>query len=359
KRKIRCDEVRPGCDRCKVHGVACGGYRLPEAGKVMFIEEGVGRTRKDQNLLKQAVKSYHKAISGLLKTFQSKNSDFATDDYVLATVTVLANCEFFDEISRVGDGWTKHIEGQQQLLAARGPASIQSHLSLLLYSNMRHGALSHALLVRRASFMGTAEWRSVSWRAPYVDAATILYDSALQVPAILERYDQLTANDKVEKIDAILEDAAKLEREMRVWFIDYQIRSRWNEHKLVELAPLDVFETFVSLCPDRTLEEAYVFPTFMVSYLICVYWDVMHFLRTTVQKLHMAKHKRNTTWYADAEEGVQEAELREYVMNLCRCFPYFCEPASSSTGHIGMFLPLRTAAFYFMEHGDWKMLKWC
>lgn len=78
-----------------------------------------------------------------------------------------------------------------------------------------------------------------------------------------------------------------------------------------------------------------------------------------MQKLHMAKHKRDNTWYPEAGDEVEEAELREYVLNLCRCFPYFCEPVSSSTGQIGMFLPLRTAAFYFMEHGDWKMLKWC
>ncbi|KAK4616232.1 hypothetical protein CLAFUW4_10016 [Fulvia fulva] len=254
----------------------------------------VGSIFKDQNLLKQAVKAYHRAISGLLKTFQSKDTEFATDDYVLATVTVLANCEFFDEISQVGDGWTKHIEGQQQLLAARGPASIQSNLSLLLYSNMRHGALSHALLVRKACFMGTEEWRSVAWRAPYVDAATIFYDSALQVPAILERYDQLKAEDGVGKIDAILKDAAKLEQEMRTWFGGYQIRSKWNEHKLFELAPLEAFGTFSSLCPDRTLEEACVFPTFMVSYLICVYWDVTHFLRTS--PISCGRQCRSCTW---------------------------------------------------------------
>ncbi|RZA15489.1 MAG: Zn(II)2Cys6 transcription factor [Proteobacteria bacterium] len=32
KRKIRCDEKRPGCDRCKTHGVSCPGYRLPAPG---------------------------------------------------------------------------------------------------------------------------------------------------------------------------------------------------------------------------------------------------------------------------------------------------------------------------------------
>jgi hypothetical protein len=39
KRKIRCDEQRPGCGRCATHGVPCPGYRQPAPGEVIFRDE--------------------------------------------------------------------------------------------------------------------------------------------------------------------------------------------------------------------------------------------------------------------------------------------------------------------------------
>ncbi|KAK4500382.1 hypothetical protein PRZ48_008571 [Zasmidium cellare] len=496
KRKIRCDETRPGCKRCETHGVPCPGYRLPAPGQVAFQDQTewtvknaqkvyrrkqsavvkevslssdgsevaispgsdgslslvstkspspdifhevrnetmmdfanamylyaspqylpspvmekqliyntfidvyvpkrvgdqdphfsflqhlittsdlrpevmhsldamsmvqVGSLYKDKDLLRQGVSHYHKALGGLLKTLSGMSAEAVNDDYVLATVNLLASCEFFDEIAQVGDGWTKHIQGSQQLLAARGPKSITSRMSLLIFSNMRHGALSHSLLMRKASFLGTPEWRSVAWRAPYVDASTFLYDTALQVPALLERYDELDprAPGGVEQIDEILREAKVLETEMRDWFRNYQVRSKWADQKLYELSDIQNFPTFTGLIKDRTLKEAFNFPNFMVSYLLSVYWDTMHFLRTMTQSLHKARHKVTRDWYPDPEEVVAEDELTEYVMNLCRCFPFFVEPVSSSAGQIGMFLPLRTAAVYFTQQGNWPMLRWC
>lgn len=321
----------------------------------------VGSIYKDQNLLRQAVKAYSKSLGGLVRTMSTKG--VVEDDYALATVTVLATCEFYDEIAQVGDGWVRHIEGSQQLLAARGPESIQSDLALTLFCNMRHGALSHALIARKACFLGSPEWRAVAWRVPYVDMATILYDSALQVPGVLERTDQLNSEspDHIADIDAILRDAKRLDAEIREWMADFKVRSKWldpSEPHLFWLTKIGNFPTFTSLCSDRTIEEAYMFPSFMVAYLVLVCWDVQHFLRSAVQDLHKARYKAATGWFPDAEDIVTEEELTAYVMDMARCFPYMCEPVSSSTGIIGLFLPLRTVAWHFMKQGNWTMLKW-
>src|ERR1700761_7032146 len=39
KRKIRCDEGRPGCGRCKTHGVPCPGYRTDKPGGIEFKDQ--------------------------------------------------------------------------------------------------------------------------------------------------------------------------------------------------------------------------------------------------------------------------------------------------------------------------------
>lgn len=494
KRKIRCDETRPGCTRCKTHGVTCPGYRTPAPGQVKFMDETdevlmqyggvkkksrkpsadediltpisldlpvspsssdtsvvattgdadmdaffltpqesfldfgramemyapprylaspameksmiystfldmylpqrmgqqdahfsflqhllttpnlrpevsasldalsmvqVGSMYKDTGLLKSAVKSYSKALSALSRSIG--RNDAMSDDYVLATVTMLATCEFFDEISMAGTGWTKHMEGSQNLLRARGPDSVQSQLALLLFMNMRHGALSHALINRKGIFLGTPEWRAVAFRVPVVDNSTLFYDTALQVPGVLERYDKLdfTSETLVEEIDSILVEARRLEVEMREWFESFRNALKMSGKATWRLVDVEQFSTFVGLCPDRTIDRGFLFPNFMVAYLVGVYWNVMHFMRATVQKLHTARHIAQKDWYPEPEEMVPEEELLEYVMNLCRCFPYYCEPFSSSTGQIGLFLPLRTAAVYFTERGHWNLLKWC
>ncbi|CAK1368063.1 unnamed protein product [Cercospora beticola] len=321
----------------------------------------VGSIYHDQTLLKQSVRMYAKALAGLVRTLgNSDTSTFVTDDYVLATVILLASCEFFDEISQMGEGWTKHLRGAQQLLKARGAMSIKTKMSLMLYSNMRHGGLSHALIARKGTFLGQPEWRAIAWRDEICDASTPFYEYALQVPGLLERWDDYAqvAEKSVEALDAFLAEASVLERGLRLWFEDFRLQAKSSGRSLYTLTHIEEFQPFCKLISDRTLDKAFLFSSFMVAYLASVYWDVMHFLRTTTKAMHHARYQAKPDWFPSAEEAVTQDELMEYVMNMMRCFPFFCEPTSSSTGQIGIFLPLRTAAFYCLEHGHWNLLKW-
>lgn len=492
KRKIRCDETRPSCMRCKTHGVHCPGYRTPAPGSVDFvdqtqdivlqarkqakkpsntttvtirrlssspagansystlapavdlIEDGllyhnetpldsaaamalfpmptylpspameksliyssfidlylpkrigsndahfsflqhlittpnlrpevsasidalsmvqVGAIYKDKNLLRLATQSYSKALAGLVKTMSSSPTSYVTDDYVLATAKVLALCEFYEEIAQMGNGWVQHIKGVEHLLVARGPGNLKSELSMMMFCNMRHAALSHALIDRKACVLGSPEWRAVAWRPPFIDATTSFYDSALQLPGLLERQDNLdfASPTLLADVDGLLEGAKELEKELRDWHADFLVRSKYRdptEQDLYWSTPIGNFPTYRSLVADRTVDEGYMFPSFMVAYLISTYWDVMHFLRTAIQKLHIARHYANKDWFPAEDEVVDEDELLEYVMHMCKCWPYFCEPVSSASGSVGIFLPMRTAAFYFMQRGNWKMLRW-
>ncbi|KAM3414985.1 hypothetical protein BST61_g10122 [Cercospora zeina] len=299
----------------------------------------VGSIFHDQTLLKQSVRMYAKALTGLVRTLGTQDpSAFLKDDYVLATVTLLASCEFFDEISQMGEGWSKHLQGSQQLLKARGPESINTKMSLMLYSNMRHGGLSHALIARKGTFLSRPEWRALAWRDEIRDASTAFYEYALQVPDLLEGWDDYVQQGETN--------------------VDFRLQAKSSGKALYTLAHIEEFQPFCKLISDRTVDKAFMFSSFMVAYLVSVYWDVMHFLRTTIKALHHARHQVQSDWFPAPEDAVTQDELMEYVMNMMRCFPFFCEPTSSSTGQIGIFLPLRTAAFYCLEHGHWPLMKW-
>ena len=320
----------------------------------------IGSVYKDQGFLKQAVKQYGNALSSLARSISK--GQYLHDDDLLAAVTVMATCELYEEIQDFGEGWMKHVQGSNQLVAMRGPQSINTELALLLYSNMRHGSLLHALISRKAPFMATPEWRAVAFRVPSsaLDDSTTFYDMAIQVPGLLERHDELDLDlpTALEDIDRIVEESARLESELQSWFADWQTRAGLNNRVLYELRPIDDFPTFTSLCPDRTFDQAYRFPDFLIGYLHSLYWMIMHYLRTNIQSLHKHRHKILVDWYPDADFIVPEDELLGYILNLCQCIPFFVEPISSSTGSIAIFLPLRCAATYFTTHGHWMWLRW-
>ncbi|KAH9818579.1 GAL4-like Zn(II)2Cys6 (or C6 zinc) binuclear cluster DNA-binding domain [Teratosphaeria destructans] len=64
------------------------------------------------------------------------------------------------------------------------------------------------------------------------------------------------------------------------------------------------------------------------------------------------------TWWPKDSSSVPEPEILGYVIHLCKTIPFFCEPVTSNAGHIGIFLPMRTAAIYFTQHNHWREAKW-
>lgn len=322
----------------------------------------IGSIHKDQTVLKTAVQSYTRALSSLGRSMAKK--DFLRDDDVLAAMTVMATCELYEEIAKTGEGWSKHVSGSNQMLALRGPDSLQSDLALLLYSNMRHGALCHALIARKAPFMASEEWRAVAFRVPTAarDASTLFYDIAIQIPGLLERHDDLDLDSvtAIRDVDDLLAESEDLERKLREWFAGWRAWSTMSTRRqeIYETRPIEDFTTFTLLCDDTTLTHAYTFPDFLIAYLHSLYWMSLYYMRSNTQSLHQHRHKIDDNWYPSSEDVVPQVELFDYILHLCRCIPFFVEPVSSSTGSIGIFLPMRCAAMYFAMHGHWEWLKW-
>ncbi|OTA28178.1 hypothetical protein BTJ68_10872 [Hortaea werneckii EXF-2000] len=303
----------------------------------------IGATSHNQTFLDQSVRAYGSALTRLRHTL-TKPGALQNDD-LLAATNVLGQCALYEEIAQRAQGWTAHTAGLQQLIAARGgPGSLHSPLATLMFSSLRHSALCAGLIGRKAPLMARPEWRRKA-RETLVDGALQeglmgsgersvgFYDAAIQVPGLLERYDDLSAgigdgSTTVRDLEGLLAECGRIERKMRDCF--------WGE----------------------TFPHAYSFPSFSIAYLASLYWMCLHFLRTTVQQTHKLRHDLDLNWYPDPEEEVNEEELLELIFHLCKTIPFFCEPISGSTGHIGIFLPMRTAAIYFTQRGHWKFARW-
>ncbi|KAI7196095.1 hypothetical protein KC363_g1033 [Hortaea werneckii] len=352
----------------------------------------IGATSHNQTFLDQSVRAYGSALTRLRHTL-TKPGALQNDD-LLAATNVLGQCALYEEIAQRAQGWTAHTAGLQQLIAARGgPGSLQSPLATLMFSSLRHSALCAGLIGRKAPLMARPEWRRKA-REPLVDGALQeglmgsgersvgFYDAAIQVPGLLERYDDLSAgmgdgSTTVRDLEGLLAECGRIERKLRDCFWGWELehcflQETWtyDTHEGEEARgkkfpsffteePIEKFPTFCQVFPDReTFPHAYTFPSFSIAYLASLYWMCLHFLRTTVQQTHKLRHDLDQTWYPDPGEEVNEEELLELIFHLCKTIPFFCEPISGSTGHIGIFLPMRTAAIYFTQRGHWKLARW-
>ncbi|KAK0881027.1 hypothetical protein LTR87_005148 [Friedmanniomyces endolithicus] len=286
----------------------------------------VGSMKKDRAVLEQSVRKYGDALSSLGGALARPEA--ASSDETLAAATVLGNCALYDEIGKHENVWGKHITGGQQLIAARGPENLKSKLALLLFSTTRHGALIWSLIERKAPYMALPEWRELAFEASIQDSSTLFYDAAIQVPGLLQRYDQLgdTVALSLENIDDLLRECEQIEQCLRDWLLNWEIRFAFEGVGIYEECPIDDFATFTDSVQDRTFETAFRFPEFPIAWLASVYWLSMFHLRLNIQSLHKLRHELETDWLPTAESAVEEDELSTYITNLCRCIPFFCEP---------------------------------
>lgn len=320
----------------------------------------VGHAANDERLLAASIPSYGKALAGLAYAVSKATS--VRDNTVLAAASLLVVCEFYDKIKTQGMSWFGHVQGVQQLLIARGPDSLDSNLSLMLFCNARHGSLARSFLTRKGDAYDQPAWRAAAFRAPVSDWSVRLFDATIRVPRCLQRCDELDSDSPyaLEEIINLLHDCESLEAELRDWYTDFH--SSLRMHGIEPYRPVSVqeFKTFASQVTDRTLPTCYQFNSFMSGYLHSQYWIAMHYLRTTIKELREQRQSLDTSCQSPANylHAVTDEELNGYAFDLCRSIPHFVEPTSGTQGHIGIFLPLAVILMHFRSRQNWKWCLW-
>jgi hypothetical protein len=322
----------------------------------------VGHATNDSRLLAASVPSYGAALAGLAHAVSKATS--VRDNTVLAAASLLVVCEFYDQIKTQGMSWFGHVQGVQQLLMARGPASLDTDISLLLFCNARHGSLARSYLTRKGDAYDGVEWRAAAFRAPVNNWSVRLFDMTIRVPRFLQRVDEMDseAAGALGETRELLRECQSLEAELRGWYGDYNASLRM--HNIEAYTPTDVeeFKTFASQVTDRTLTTCYRFSNFMTGYLHSQYWIAMHYLRSTIKELRENRQSLDTSCQQSSPDdllhAVTDEELNGYVFDLCRSIPHFVEPTSGTQGHIGIFLPLAVILMHFRSRQNWKWCLW-
>lgn len=327
----------------------------------------VGHASNDEHLLAASVPSYGRALASLAYAVSKATS--VRDNTVLAAASLLVVCEFYDKIKTQGMSWFGHVEGVQQLLLARGPDSLDTNLSLMLFCNARHASTARSFLLRKGDSYDTPAWRAAAFRAPMHDSSVALFDITIRVPRLLQRSDELdlTFPDSLQNVRDLLHDCERLEAEMRNWQTTFHNSARTRGSEPYETVPIENFCTFSRLVTDRTLPTCHRFPNFMSGYLHSQFWVAMHYLRSTTKELREQRQNLDPSFQTDYTTttsttaggvAVADEELNGYVFDLCRSIPHFVEPTSGTQGHIGIFLPLAVIMMHFKSRRNWKWCAW-
>lgn len=323
----------------------------------------VGHASNDEHLLAASVPSYGRALASLAYAVSKATS--VRDNTVLAAASLLVVCEFYDKIKTQGMSWFGHVEGVQQLLLARGPDSLDTNLSLMLFCNARHASTARGFLLRKGDSYDTPAWRAAAFRAPMHDASIGLFDITIRVPRCLQRSDELDLDSPqaLQNVQGLLQDCERLEAELRNWQTSFHDSLRARGTSPYQTVPIEHFKTFSRLVTDRTLPTCHRFNDFMSGYLHSQFWVAMHYLRSTIKELREQRQNLDTTFQTASYTttttgGVTDEELNSYAFDLCRSIPHFVEPTSGTQGHIGIFLPLAVIMMHFRNRSNWKWCAW-
>lgn len=319
----------------------------------------IGTAHADQRLLGESLVRHCKALRGIR---QALNIVGAPEDAMFATASVLATCEFFDHINKTPSAWLGHLVGVDQLLLVRGPSSLKSKLSMLLFYQSRHPALSRSLLRRKADPLSSLEWRAILKQMPLGPAGTFM-ELALQVPELLERYDALdiATSTFLSEAEALLSDCQRLDHEHQNWYTDSLQPTTKTYIAPYSTKSIDSFPTFAALIRNRTLSNGFVFADSKLSSLYRQYWCCQYFLQSTIAQLReylQTLPDEHPTQRLDQPRSTRDSHIDDLVFSLCRCIPGLAEPVTGAHGHIATFLPLRIALMHFRSRRLWEWVGW-
>jgi hypothetical protein len=312
----------------------------------------LGSLRGDRHLLNEGTVRYGRTLR---RAGNALRQGDVRDDTVLASVSILALCELFDHIKESASGWLGHVAGIDQILLARGPESLRSKLSTIIFFTSRHASLSRSLVCRKADPLDTPVWRAAVRRVP-LGFASHWISLAMQIPAYLEALDGIDpkALNTLQSVQNLLSDAETLESEISEWHSGWQNIIGATGRPPYTVHSIEEFQPFASVIQDRTLQTAYRFPDYKSSHLHGQYWSGLWHLRRTIQSLRNLQ----TNILSDGiNPGTEDpAELDNIIFHICHCMPGYASPSAGTQGQIALLLPLRVVIIHFRSRQmlDWK-----
>ncbi|KAM6485898.1 hypothetical protein HDV62DRAFT_352746 [Trichoderma sp. SZMC 28011] len=166
----------------------------------------MGKLRSDSKLQGLALAAYPPALSRfrseLALGFGSKTNQTNKTVRAIAIALTLLFYEWLANGSK-GEGYRFHLNGALDLIKNSGPEALESPITKAAYTDLRCGALGEALKSRKATFLASDQWFTITNKLSIKNHRQLLLDIVAHIPGLLERGDQLKLLGPIELKDAI------------------------------------------------------------------------------------------------------------------------------------------------------------
>ena len=227
------------------------------------------------------------------------------------------------------------------------------------------------LQFRKASFLGSDEWKTVPWELTTKDMYQKLLDKAFALAALLEQMDSSNLkglSEKVTDFATYIRCLAGIDIEMDQWLQRYQLEGP---------SPL-YWETNHSPASESSRNRAspandgqapspfspFAFPTFKIANTLIIFWALRSILSNAIAvtcAAILARMSANSagppSMYSDMQAKAQfmlsqhgDASRMMLATNILRSMPYFINDQMGIFGAQKCVFPLRVAMFSLRRH---------
>lgn len=164
----------------------------------------MGKLRSDNKLQTLALAAYPPALSRfrseLALGFGPKASQTNRTVRAIAIALTLLFYEWLANGSK-SEGYLSHLNGALDLIKNSGPEALESPITKAAYTDLRCGALGEALKNRKATFLASDQWFTITNKLSIKNHRQLLLDIVAHIPGLLERGDQLKLLGPIELKD--------------------------------------------------------------------------------------------------------------------------------------------------------------
>ncbi|KKK25976.1 hypothetical protein AOCH_000978 [Aspergillus ochraceoroseus] len=241
-----------------------------------------GRSVKQRGIEVSGVTLYPRVLRTLQEAL--KDPERSKAESTLATVVLLMAFESVERTSEAS--LTAHVQGALRLIEHRGPENHMYGVEHLMFTELRPYWVSAAFTVRSESFLAQEEWKTIPWSANSTSKNILHYllDLAVDVPALLEKYDELEAglgssllgaHETTVKRAALWNGVADVTNRFALWKINWV--DAYPDGPPREVEPSDEGRFPVFHCRDlRTgatiTPTIFEYPDLLLAQTMCIYF---------------------------------------------------------------------------------------
>lgn len=282
----------------------------------------VGRDTRDKGLTRRGIELYGKALTMLSKELKVPGD---TKPFgVLNCCRILALYEQINDVGASAENWKGHISGLLNLVRLRSADEFSHPGTHELYLEARYNGTIAALSARTGTFLSGAEWMTKPWNNRYKDTIDTAMDVLVQIPGILEEWDNISAqtesSETSKRLDLFVTHCLNLNHELQMWYDYFIVVCAERDPSCAESLRKGLDNPAHQVHLPEILAQAGLHRL----YAMTIYWTSCTILRATMDLLN---YKYSATLYPRlAEHQTANSDILKYCICITRSAKYFLRP---------------------------------